>query len=107
MEFLTPIVAWLNVVANTLGRAFLAPVAYLPGWLSATLIAAATGVLLLVLFKYTSHQKAIKRARAQVNANLLALKLFKDSVPVAFRAQGRILTGAFRLMVLALVPMLI
>jgi len=107
MEFLTAVVVWLNAAANALGSAILAPVALLPGWLSATLVAAATGVLLLVLFKYTSNQRAIKRARDQVNANLLALKLFKDSVPVALRAQGRILAGAFRLMVLALMPMLV
>jgi hypothetical protein len=62
-------------------------------------------VLLLAVFKYTSSQRAIKRARDQINANLLALKLFKDSAAVALRAQGSIFAGALRLMVLALVPM--
>jgi hypothetical protein len=42
-----------------------------------------------------------------VKANLLAVKLFTDSVSVTFQAQGRILVGAFRLMVLAFVPMLV
>ena len=50
-----------------------------PGWLSATVVAAVTGVLLLAVFKYTSNQRAIKRVRNDINANLLALKLFKDS----------------------------
>jgi hypothetical protein len=63
-----------------------------------------TGVLLLVAYKYTSNQKAIKRVRDDINANLLTLKLFKDSAWVALRAQGRLLLGAGRLFVLALAP---
>jgi hypothetical protein len=107
MGAFTQVVVWLNALANVAGAVALAPVAVLPGWLSATLAAAVTGVLLLVVFKYTSHQRAIKRVRDDINANLLALKLFKESAAVAVRAQGRILAGAFRLMVLALVPMAI
>ncbi len=70
-------------------------------------MAAATGVLLLAVFKYTSNQRAIQRVRNDINAHLLALKLFKDSARVSLRAQGRILLGAFRLFVLAVVPMLV
>ncbi len=70
--------AWLNSAANGLGRWLLAPTSVLPGWLSATTAAAVTGVLLLAVFKYTSNQRAIKRVRDDINAHLLALKLFKD-----------------------------
>lgn len=104
---LAPIAAWLGAAADALGRVLLAPVGILPGWFSATLIAAVTGVLLLVVFKYTSNQGAIKRVRDDLDANLLALKLFKDSTAVTLRAQGRMIVGAFRLFVLALVPMLV
>jgi hypothetical protein len=98
---------WLSTVANALGRPLLAPVGALPGWLSATLISAVTGVLLLAVFKYTSNQRAIKRVRDDINANLLALKLFKESASVALNAQRRIFVGAFRLFVLAIVPILV
>ncbi len=101
----TQLAVWLNAVANALGRWLLAPTALLPGWLSATLAAAVTGVLLLVAFKYTSNQRAIRKVRDDINANLLALKLFRESAGVALRSQGRVLWGAGRLMVLALVPM--
>jgi hypothetical protein len=107
MDLLAQVVVWLNAAANVVGQWALAPIAALPGWLSATLIAAVTGVILLVVFKYTSNQRAIKRARDEINANLLALKLFKESASVAVQAQGRILVGAARLFVLALVPMLV
>jgi len=64
-------------------------------------------VLLLVAYKYTSNQRAIKRVRDDLDANLLALKLFKDSTSVTLRSQGRMVVGAFHLMLLALVPMLV
>ncbi len=107
MGILARIAAWLNAPANFLGRLLLAPLGVLPGWLSATAVATVTGVLLLAVFKYTSDQRAIHRVRNDIDANLLALKLFKDSARVALRAQGRILLGAGRLFVLAVVPMLV
>jgi hypothetical protein len=106
-DTLAQVVVWLNAAANALGEWLLAPVAVLPGWLSATLIAVLTGLLLLVAFKYTSHQRAIQAVRSDIKAHLLALKLFRDSTGVTLRAQGRILRGAFFLMVLAIVPMLV
>lgn len=106
-NLLVQLIVWLNAVADALGRIVLAPIGALPGWLSATIVSAVTGVLLLIVFKYTSNQHAIKRARDDINAHLLALKLFKDSTSVSLRAQGRILLGAVRLFVLAIVPMLV
>jgi hypothetical protein len=107
MDVPSQVVVWLNAVANALGRWLLAPIGVMPGWLSATLVGAVTGVLFLAIFKYTSNQRAIKRVKDDIKANLLALKLFKDSASVALRAQGRIFLGAFQLLVLALVPMLV
>lgn len=104
---LTSIVAGLNHLANALGRPLLAPVSWLPGWLSATLIAGVTGALLLLIFKYTSNQAAIKRVRNDINANVFALKLFKDATPVVLGAQVAMIRGALRLFVLAIVPMLV
>jgi hypothetical protein len=105
MGFVTQLVVWLNLLANSLAGWLLVPLGFLPGWLSATLVAAATGVLMLVVFKYTSNQHAIKRVKDDIKANLLALKLFKDSALVALRAQGRILQDAGSLLVYAIVPM--
>jgi len=104
MDVLTRLAVWLNAAANALGERLLAPIGVLPGWLSATVTAAVTGVLLLLVFKYTSAQGTIKRVRDDIDANLLALKLFKESAGVTIRAQGRLLVGAARLFVLALVP---
>jgi hypothetical protein len=101
------VVALLNRCANACGEYVFAPIDTLPGWLSATLIAAVTGVFMLLVFKYTSNQQAIGRVRNGIKANLLALSLFKDSVGVSLRCQARILGGAFRLLFLAIVPILV
>jgi hypothetical protein len=106
----TPLVqlaVWLNAAANALARFALAPVAWLPGWLSATAIAVVTGAAMLLTFKYTSRQAAIKATRNQIKANLLALSLFKDELRVGLRAQRRLLAGAGRLIGLSLAPMLV
>ena len=107
MAGLTQIFVWLNVPANALGRLVLGPLNSLPGWLSSTIIAAALGLVMLIVFKYTSQQHAIRRVRDSIKANLLAVKLFPDNPLVTLRCQWQILRGAFSLLLLAIVPMLV
>jgi hypothetical protein len=97
----------LNFLANAAGRPLLSFIASVPGWLSATLVAFVSGAFLIFLFKYTSNQVSIKRVRNDIDANLLAVKLFKDVTPVVLAAQAAMIQGAFRLFVLAVVPMLV
>jgi hypothetical protein len=104
MDGVTDIIIWFNGLANILGQAF-APIGFMPGWLSATLVGVATGVGMLAVFKYTSNQRAIKRVRQDIRANLLAIKLFPDNVLATLRAQAGVLAGAGRLLLLTLVPM--
>ena len=107
MSFLAYIIRMLNVPMNALGRVLLAPVAVLPGWLSNGIISAIVGVALLLLFKYTSNQKAIGSVRDKIKANMLALKLYKDSISVMLSSQVRIFKGAGLLLLHAIRPMLI
>src|SRR5262249_57891195 len=104
MDVLTRFIVGLNAVANALGKWLLAPFGVLPGWLSATAVAAVTGLMLFTLFKYTSNQPAIKRFRDDIDANLLALKLFKENARVTVSAHVGLLLGAGRLFVFALAP---
>src|SRR5262245_34222857 len=62
---------------------------------------------MLVVFKYTSNQRAIKQVRRNIRANLLAVKLFKDNMAVGLRAQTDISANAFQLLLFAVVPMLV
>ncbi|MEZ6061949.1 MAG: hypothetical protein R3C19_16510 [Planctomycetaceae bacterium] len=102
---ITQIVIWLNTLASAAGSVLLAPVQWLPGWLSSTIIGIVTGVLMLVVFKYTSNQSGIKRTRDAIKANMLALSLFRDNIRVSLRCQAGLLAGAAKLLLFSLVPM--
>ena len=65
------------------------------------------GLACLICFKYTSQQRALRRVRDDIQAHLLVLKLFPDSLWVMLRAEGRLLRGAAMLLALAVVPMLV
>jgi hypothetical protein len=103
----TQVAIWLNDIANVAGWLLLSPIGWLPGFLSVTLAAVISGVLMLVMFKYTSNQCALQSVRNDIQSQFLALSLFRDSITVCLRAQGRILVGAARLLLLSLIPMTI
>jgi len=107
MGFPAQIIAWLNVPLNAVGRLLTVFVAAVPGWLSNTVISAVMGVIMLVLWKYTSNQDAIGRVKDSIKANMLALKLFKDSISVTLQAQGRAFKGAGSLLYYAIRPLLV
>jgi len=106
-ELLLRTLTGINTVTNALGDMLQAPVATMPGWLSITILSAVVGVLALIIFKYTSNQKAIGRVRDDIKANLLAVKLFRDNFSVALRSQARVMAAAVKLLVYSLVPMLV
>jgi len=56
-----------------------------------------TGVLMVLIFRYTSNQPALKAAKERLKAHLLALWLFQDQLFVVFRTHARLLaaTGAY------------
>jgi uncharacterized membrane protein (DUF106 family) len=107
MSFLASVIHLANMLSNAFGRFCLAPVAALPGWLSLSLISVMTGLFFLIVFKYTSNQKAIARIKDDMKAQMLAIKLFKDSISVALKAQSRLFKGACLLLVHAIIPMLV
>jgi hypothetical protein len=65
------------------------------------------GFLMVIVFRYTSDQKAIGRAKDRLQAHLLAVRLFQDQLPVVLRAYAHILRGTGSYLRLALTPFLI
>lgn len=55
------------------------------------LISLITGLLMLVVFRYTSNQVGIRNVKNKIKAHLLELRLFKDSLALSLKAQGSIL----------------
>jgi uncharacterized membrane protein (DUF106 family) len=64
------------------------------------------GLLMVVLFGYTSDQKAIGIAKDQLKAHLLAVRLYRDQIPVVIGSYGKILRGTWRYLTLAFKPLL-
>src|SRR6266446_4478524 len=70
------------------------------------LLSLVVGLLMVVIFRYTSDQKAIHVAKDHLKAHLLALRLFQDQIPVVIRSYGRILLATGRYLRLAFMPLL-
>src|SRR5271167_2621755 len=64
------------------------------------------GLLMVVLFGYISDQKAIGIAKDQLKAHLLAVRLYRDQIPVVMGSYGKILRGTGRYLKLAFKPLL-
>src|SRR5450631_1087919 len=64
------------------------------------------GLVMVVLFGYTSDQKAIGIAKDQLKAHLLAVRLYRDQIPVVVGSYGKILRGTGRYLKLAFKPLL-
>jgi len=64
------------------------------------------GLMMVVLFGYTSDQKAIGIAKDQLKAHLLAVRLFRDQLPVVMGSYGKILRGTGHYLKLAFKPLL-
>jgi general stress protein CsbA len=64
------------------------------------------GYLMVILFGYTSDQKAIKDAKDKLKAHLLAVRLFQDQLGVVVRSYAGIIKGTGRYILLAFKPLL-
>lgn len=69
------------------------------------LLSIVTGLVMIVLFGYLSDQKAVRVAKDQLRAQLLAVRLFQDQPQVVVRAYGRILTGTGRYLRVSFKPL--
>lgn len=79
---------------------FLTPIAIVI-WLSLVI-----GLLMVLLFAWTSDQKAIGIAKDQLKAHMLAVRLFQDQLSVVMKAYWRIIRGTGRYIRLAFKPLL-
>lgn len=71
------------------------------------LISIVLGMLMVVVFRYTSNQKAIRAAKDRLKAHLLAFRLFQDQISVVMRSYPRILLAIGRYLRVASAPLLV
>ena len=70
------------------------------------LVSALTGIVMIVIFKYTSNQNGIKGAKDKMSAYFMEVRLFKDDMALMLGAQARILRTNLTYMRYAVTPML-
>ncbi len=78
-----------------------------PPWVGITVIAALTGLVMLLNFRFTSNQEAITRAKDDMKAHLLAMKLFKEDLRTVALSQLRLLWAICRLQRYVLTPVVV
>ena len=64
-----------------------------------------TGILMLIIFRFTSNQEAVRQVKERLKAHMLALWLFQDQLAVVFRTQGRLLYTSLIYTRHALIPL--
>jgi uncharacterized membrane protein (DUF106 family) len=87
------------LATTTAGQAFTSPLAIV------VVVSLVVGLVMVVVFGYTSDQKAIKVAKDQLKAHLLAVRLFRDQLPVVAGSYAKILRGTARYLRLAFMPL--
>ena len=99
------------MAAQAAAHAASALILFLPSWLLSPLVivvmlSVVVGLLMIILFGYTSDQKAIGIAKDQLKAHLLAVRLYRDQLQVVMGSYGKILRGTARYLKLAFMPLL-
>jgi len=97
----------LNSLLTKLFGILIAPVRPLGPWPTMIFVSLLTGFLMLGIFRWTSNQTGIRRAKDRIKAHLLEARLFKDDFGQSLRAQGRVLAANGRYFGYALRPMLV
>src|SRR4051794_11415375 len=99
----------VSLINSIFGAAFgglLKPFAALPPALSLALVSALTAVVMLLVVRRTSNQRALDDVKRKIHAALFEIRLFNDDLRAIFRAQGEMLRHNVTYLRLSLVPML-
>ncbi|MFC2173561.1 hypothetical protein ACFLU6_13150 [Acidobacteriota bacterium] len=99
------IVRLFNVILTGLFEGILYPFRGSP-WLGMVIVSVLTGIFMLIIFKYTSNQEAIRRTKNLLKAGFLELWLFRNDFRSQIGTTLNILGNNFRYMRYALTPML-
>jgi len=75
---------------------FFAPFARATPWLGLAAVSLVSGIVLLLVFRYTSNQRAIRATKDRIVAHLLEVVLYRDELRVVLRAQVGVIRDSVR-----------
>lgn len=97
---------YINLAISSFFNLLIAPFKNLDPLWSLTFMSLLLGILMLVIFRYTSNQEAIRITKNKIRAYIFELRLFKDELGIVLSAQKKIFTYNMKYMSYALKPML-
>jgi uncharacterized membrane protein (DUF106 family) len=97
---------WLNAALGGLVSTVLYPFQGLPPITGLAFVAVLTSVAILLVYRATSDQKALRRVKNRITAGILEILLFRDDLRAIVQAQWDIFRHTLTYMRLSLVPML-
>lgn len=100
----------MSIFNSIIGKIFdllFLPFLKLGPWPAMITVSLLTGLLMLYIFKHTSNQEGIRKAKNRIKAHLLEIRLFKDSLAVSAKAQGRIVSANLKYMGYSFKPLLV
>jgi hypothetical protein len=104
----------INTIFNTVFNLLFAPFRGMNPWVAMLVVSLLTGILMIFIYKLTSNQGGILRAKNLIKAHLLELRLYKDSLGTSFKSYGAILWAntkyighALRPLAVMIVPILL
>lgn len=95
----------VNVVFGAIVGAIIWPFRGTSPWLGLIAVSLVTAVIMLDVYKHTSNQAAIRRAKDRIKAHLLEMRLYKDNMRVTLAAQRSILKANLAYMAANLKPL--
>jgi hypothetical protein len=95
----------LNAALARVMDGFFAAFAWGGPWAQVAALAVVTSVIALVIFRYTSNQRAIGGLKDRIISRLLEIVLYRDELRVVLRAQRALLWDNFRYLAHSLVPL--
>ena len=100
------LIAALNAALDALFDALLRPLAVLPPLPSLAVVSLVTAVVMLLVVRRTSNQRALDEVKRKIHAALFEIRLFNDDLRAIFRAQAEMLRHNLTYLRLSLMPML-
>ena len=97
----------LNAFITSAFDLFLQPFSGLSPIWGLLAVSVLTGIVMVVIFKYTSNQAAIRSTKDKISAYFMEVRLFKDDLGLMLNAQKRILRTNLTYMKYSVTPMLV
>ncbi len=93
-----------HTIMNAIFDLLFLPFRLLPPVIGLSAVSLATGIVLLMTFRYFSDQKGLRVVKDKIKAHLLGIRLFKDDPALMVAEQGHLFSATFTYMRYALTP---